>query len=170
VHLLPRTIKVKVVSPSAGATSNQSSTPNSSSTTPIKGQSEVKKTESNIPAQSESSKNNQTSNEATKPSEIRSNDKSSKTTKTETVKVVKSSPSNACKSASKAKTKNPQNICYDFVVVFKPGLGRAASSKLLSDSGAQTLREYSNIFNGALVNGPLAKMQALAKNPNILVC
>ena len=159
----------KVVSPSADATSNQSSTPSSSSTTPVKGQSEVKKTDSNNPPQSESSKKNQSSNEAAKPSEVSSKDKSSKTTKTESIKDVKSSPSNACKSASKAKTKIPQNICYDFLVVFKPGLGRATSSKLLSDSGAQTLREYSNIFNGALVNGPLAKMQALAKNPNILV-
>lgn len=59
--------------------------------------------------------------------------------------------------------------CSDFIVVFQSGLSRINSNKLVKDSGAQVLRTFSSIFNGALVNGPLAKMQALANNPNILV-
>lgn len=79
------------------------------------------------------------------------------------------SPSESCKAAAKAKKKVAQNLCYDFIVVFKPDLARGNSDKLLSDAGAERIREFKNIFNGALVNGPLAKMQALAKNPNVLV-
>jgi subtilisin family serine protease len=48
-------------------------------------------------------------------------------------------------------------------------MSRLNSNKLVKDSGAQVLRTFSNVFNGALVNGPLAKMQALANNPNVLV-
>lgn len=88
---------------------------------------------------------------------------------TDLAEELDTSPSTACKSAAIAKKKNPQSMCYDFIVVFKPGLSRGNSDKLLSDANAQKIREFSNVFNGALVNGPLAKMQALAKNPNILV-
>ncbi|MFM9151885.1 MAG: S8 family peptidase [Candidatus Planktophila sp.] len=54
-------------------------------------------------------------------------------------------------------------------MVFTPGLSRASSGQLLRESSAQTKLTFSSIFNGALVNGPLSKMQALANNPNVLV-
>lgn len=88
---------------------------------------------------------------------------------TEVVANFESSPSDSCKAAEKAKKKNPQNLCSDFIVVFKPQVARGNADKLLTDSGAQKVREFTKVFNGALVNGPLAKMQALAKNPNVLV-
>lgn len=75
----------------------------------------------------------------------------------------------SCTPAAQAKAKSSADLCSDFIVVFKEGFGRTNSNKIVKDSGAQVLREYSNIFNGALVNGPLAKMQALANNPNVLV-
>jgi subtilisin family serine protease len=65
-----------------------------------------------------------------------------------------------------AKNSDP---CFDFIVVFKPGLARTTSSDLLRQSSAQVKRTFTSVFNGALVNGPLSKMQALANNPNVLV-
>lgn len=109
---------------------------------------------------------------AEKPTETASSQKSAnefKKLETESAENLDTSPSGACKSAANAKKKVAQNLCYDFIVVFKPGLARGSADKLLSDSGARKIREFSNVFEGALVNGPLAKMQALAKNPNILV-
>lgn len=92
-----------------------------------------------------------------------------KNLETESAENLDTSPSSACKSAANSKKKVAQNLCYDFIVVFKPGLARGNADKLLSDSGARKIREFSNVFEGALVNGPLARMQALAKNPNVLV-
>lgn len=87
----------------------------------------------------------------------------------ESVEDFTSTPSNECKLAANAKKKVAQNLCYDFIVVFKSNVARGNSDKLLKDSGARKFREFSKVFNGALVNGPLAKMQALAKNQNVLV-
>lgn len=83
--------------------------------------------------------------------------------------ALPTSKSQDCVQPKVPKVIDPQNICSDFIVVFEPGLSRTNSNKLISDSGAKLLRTFSHIFNGALVNGPLAKMQALANNPNVLV-
>lgn len=74
-----------------------------------------------------------------------------------------------CEPSKNGKIPTGNDACYDFIVVFQPGTSRLASNTLVKDSGAQVLRTFSSVFNGALVNGPLAKMQALANNPNILV-
>ena len=74
-----------------------------------------------------------------------------------------------CTPAKAAKLTDPKDVCSDFIVVFEPGYSRTNSNKLISASGAKLLRTFTRVFNGALVNGPLAKMQALAKNPNVLV-
>jgi len=74
-----------------------------------------------------------------------------------------------CKPGKDGKAPTGKDACSDFIVVFEPGTSRLNSNKLIKDSGAQVLRTFSNVFNGALVNGPLAKMQALANNPNVLV-
>lgn len=74
-----------------------------------------------------------------------------------------------CKPLKNGKAPTGKNACSDFIVVFKPRASRIDSNKLVKDSGAQVLRTFSKVFNGALVNGPLAKMQALANNPNVLV-
>lgn len=83
---------------------------------------------------------------------------------------ISTSQSPSCQAKTPAeKTRLAQDPCSDFIVVFSPGLGKAKSQELIKQSNAQIKREYSSIFNGALVNGPLSKMQALARNPNILV-
>jgi subtilisin family serine protease len=74
-----------------------------------------------------------------------------------------------CAPGKDGKAPTGNAACSNFIVVFQPGLSRINSNKLVKDSGAQVLRTFSSIFNGALVNGPLAKMQALANNPNVLV-
>jgi subtilisin family serine protease len=128
--------------------------------------------ESTKPAQNENVKVEKSANpskaETSQKSEVVEK-KNNNNAATETVEEISSAPTGACKSAANAKKKVAQNLCYDFIVVFKPEIVRGNSDKLLKDSGAQKLREFSNVFNGALVNGPLAKMQALAKNPNVLV-
>jgi subtilisin family serine protease len=86
------------------------------------------------------------------------------------VKQLSTKASVACQGKTPAeKSKIASDPCSDFIVVFVPGFAKAKSQELLSASNAQVKREFSSIFNGALVNGPLSKMQALANNPNVLV-
>lgn len=76
----------------------------------------------------------------------------------------------ACQTnTAKGKSQVASDPCSDFIVVFQPGLARSDSSILIKNSNGQVKREFSSIFNGAVVNGPLSKMQALANNPNVLV-
>lgn len=70
---------------------------------------------------------------------------------------------------AKGKAKVELDPCSDFIIVFQPGFARSQSAELLKSSSAQVKRQFTSIFNGALVNGPLSKMQALANNPNVLV-
>jgi hypothetical protein len=78
--------------------------------------------------------------------------------------------SSACQTTTaKGKAQVQSDPCSDFIVVFRPGFARSESADLLKNSSAQVKRQFSAIFNGALVNGPLSKMQALANNPNVLV-
>jgi subtilisin family serine protease len=95
--------------------------------------------------------------------------KSNASAKAEQARSITKAKSPDCTSTNSTRVSEPKNECSDFIVVFEPRVSRAASNKLVKDSGALVLRSFSNIFNGALVNGPLAKMQALAKNPNVLV-
>lgn len=84
--------------------------------------------------------------------------------------IVRSRTSVDCQSSTAAaKAKLANDPCSDFIVVFQPGLARSNSGDLIKGAGAQVKREFSAIFNGALVTGPLSKMQALANNPNVLV-
>jgi len=86
--------------------------------------------------------------------------------KAESAKAVTSKTSAACSPSRSASNLDP---CSDFIVVFNPGFSRSNSNELLRQSSAQVKRTFTSIFNGALVNGPLSKMQALANNPNVLV-
>jgi len=70
---------------------------------------------------------------------------------------------------AKGRTQVETDPCSDFIVVFQPGLAKAEAANLLKTANGQVKREFSSIFQGVLVNGPLSKMQALANNPNILV-
>lgn len=84
--------------------------------------------------------------------------------------TVTSRTSAACQTATaKGKAQVASDPCSDFIIVFQPGLARSESANLLNSASAQVKREFSSIFNGALINGPLSKMQALANNPNVLV-
>lgn len=56
----------------------------------------------------------------------------------------------------------------NYIVIFQPGFARANSTKLIKDSGGQVQAEYSKVFNGAFVRGPEGRIQALAKNPNVV--
>jgi len=86
--------------------------------------------------------------------------------KADKAKEISSRATSPCLPSQVAKNQDP---CSDFLVVFAPGLSRTISGQLLRASAAQTKKTFSSIFNGALVNGPLSKMQALANNPNVLV-
>ncbi len=89
--------------------------------------------------------------------------------KADKARIATTTVSSDCTPGKDGKAPTGNAACSDFIVVFQPGLARINSNKLVKDSGAQVLRTFSSIFNGALVNGPLAKMQALANNPNVLV-
>jgi len=86
--------------------------------------------------------------------------------KAETARSLTSRVTVACSPSRSASKLDP---CSDFIVVFEPGFSRSNSTELLRQSSAQVKRSFNSIFNGALVNGPLSKMQALANNPNVLV-
>jgi subtilisin family serine protease len=135
-------------------------------TTPPKDSTSTQPATDKVEQKASPSEQKPTKSEVVKPTDPT---KVEKKLETESVKVVESEPLDTCKIVAKAKKNSVQNLCYDFIVVFKPELARGNSDKLLRDSGARKIREYSKVFNGALVNGPLAKMQALAKNPNVLV-
>lgn len=84
--------------------------------------------------------------------------------------VVRSRTSSDCQTATSAgKAKVAADPCSDFIVVFQPGMARDKTRELIKTTNGQIKKEFSSIFNGALVNGPLSKMQALANNPNVLV-
>jgi subtilisin family serine protease len=84
--------------------------------------------------------------------------------------TIRARTSTDCRGISAAaKAKLESDPCSDFIVVFQPGFGRSSSTELIKGAGASVKREFNAIFNGALVNGPLSKMQALANNPNVLV-
>lgn len=89
--------------------------------------------------------------------------------KADKARNLSSTVSADCTPGKDGKAPSGKDACSDFIVVFQPGTSRINSNKLIKDSGAQTIRTFSNVFNGSLVNGPLAKMQALANNPNVLV-
>jgi len=119
----------------------------------------------NVDVKSEPAKKSE--NQKVNPSNLagsKINSNAQKMTKVSTIQ----SPSCQAKTPAE-KTRLAQDPCSDFIVVFTPGLGKAQSQELIKQSNAQTKREFSSIFNGALVNGPLSKMQALARNPNVLV-
>lgn len=97
------------------------------------------------------------------PARISPSDSNQKADKSLPIRQVVTS---ACTESAQKKN---NDFCSDFIVVFAPGLSRTASSELIRGSSAQIKRSFNNIFNGALVSGPLSKMQALANNPNILV-
>jgi len=89
--------------------------------------------------------------------------------KADKARNLSSTVSADCTPGKDGKAPTGKDACSDFIVVFQQGTSRINSNKLIKDSGAQTIRTFSNVFNGSLVNGPLAKMQALANNPNVLV-
>lgn len=91
-------------------------------------------------------------------------------TRAEKAPRVETRASEDCRtSTAKGKAKVESDPCSDFIVVFQPSFARSNSAELLKNSSAQIKRQFNSIFNGALVNGPLSKMQALANNPNVLV-
>jgi subtilisin family serine protease len=159
-----------------------SSSPKSgASSAPLPSQSEKKsqpqvepKTDSALPSQSEKKSQPQVEpktdsalpSQSEKPSVI---NPQSSNAKAKSASKLSTTLSADCKPLKNGKAPTGKNACSDFIVVFQPGASRIASNKLVKDSGAQVLRTFSNVLNGALVNGPLAKMQALAKNPNVLV-
>ena len=57
----------------------------------------------------------------------------------------------------------------EFIIVFEDKVPRAASNKIITDSGGQVIRTFARVFNGSVVFGTFAKMEALAKNPNVLL-
>jgi subtilisin family serine protease len=57
----------------------------------------------------------------------------------------------------------------EFIIVFEDKVPRATSNKIIADAGGQLIRTFARVFNGSVVFGTFAKMQALAKNPNVLL-
>jgi len=57
----------------------------------------------------------------------------------------------------------------EFIIVFEDNVTRSASNKIITDAGGQVIRTFARVFNGSVVFGTFAKMEALAKNPNVLL-
>lgn len=139
----------------------------------------------NKDAQNTTSQNSNDQNSATSTTIIKSNpaqvsqnpklnpaltNASKANSRAEKAATVTSRASAACQTTTaKGKAQVATDPCSDFIIVFKPGLAHSESANLLNSANAQIKREFSSIFNGAVINGPLSKMQALAQNPNVLV-
>lgn len=57
----------------------------------------------------------------------------------------------------------------EFIVVFDDKVSRTVSNKIITDAGGKIMRTFARVFNGSVVYGTFAKMQALAKNPNVML-
>lgn len=57
--------------------------------------------------------------------------------------------------------------CSTYMVVFTPGSSARVKSAAFKSANSKVVRDFSNVFNGALIKGPASKIAALAKNPNI---
>jgi subtilisin family serine protease len=57
----------------------------------------------------------------------------------------------------------------EFIIVFEDKVPRATSNKIITDAGGQVIRTFARVYNGSVVFGTFAKMEALAKNPNVLL-
>ena len=145
-------------SSNANPNSGSNANPNSSSQNP-----NVSSTTTTTPVGSSSKKS---TNAKLNPLKINASEANSKADASRNLTATRSA---ACRPAKDGKVPTGKDACFDFIVVFQPKTSRIESNKLVRDSGAQVLRTFSSVFNGALVNGPLAKMQALANNPNVLV-
>ena len=66
--------------------------------------------------------------------------------------------------ATKTNTAEP---CTSYIVVFTPGTSSSDRSNTIASTKSKIVREFTNVFKGALISGPASKIAALAKNPNI---
>jgi subtilisin family serine protease len=167
-------------SPKASQNKSENSNPSNNSSN---GQSKIESPSSGSSGKSSSEKINEPASSGNVANKIPAAKKSSNTkinsttvsvgrvnslaNKASTIRARTSTDCRATSAAAKAKL--ALDPCSDFIVVFQPGFGRSNSTELVKSAGASVKREFSAIFNGALVNGPLSKMQALANNPNVLV-
>jgi subtilisin family serine protease len=152
----------KKPSPSSDSSSNNSSSNNSQSNSAA-GNSSTSGNSNSVNSDADKVKAKPSTNSKLNPART---EPAQANSKADSAKGITSRTTVACSPSRSAKNVDP---CSDFIVVFTPGLSRTLAGQLLRESSAQTKRTFSAIFNGALVNGPLSKMQALANNPNVLV-
>lgn len=167
--------------PNSSATPSQSNSGNSGSTQTLAANNATPASPANSPAVANNSNSTSTKNlpeVATAKAPISNNPKLNPASvstarinsRADKVTNVLSKTSAACQTFTAAqKARVATDPCSDFIVVFQPGLSRAQSNNLIAMHNGQVKREFNSIFNGALVNGPLSRMQALANNPNVLV-
>lgn len=156
-------------SPTKGNSKNESTSTTSTATTTTTQQpgasSGSNSSAVKTPSPQSSSKTN--GNQSSAQTTISNNQKAGASKASQAAKGLKKDnekQSAACTGSSAAK-----DPCSDFIVVFDPSLSRASASSLLTKANGRIKRDFTQLFKGALVNGPLSKMQALANNPNILV-
>ena len=138
----------------ANANSNANSNPSASGASGAPSAEAAKSKESTGQSSSSSSNSNANQN---------SNSSSRSTSKKESSESANSTTT--CQSTvGKSKV---SETCSDFIIVFTPGSSVSARANAVSAANSKVIREYSNVFKGALINGPAAKIAALRNNPNV---
>lgn len=79
-------------------------------------------------------------------------------------KSASKKPAVAAAASNKNSTAEP---CSTYIVVFTPGTPASDRSNAVAATKSKVVREFSNVFKGALISGPASKIAALAKNPNV---
>ena len=86
------------------------------------------------------------------------------TTANVTTSKGKSQGKKPAAAAVKTTTAEP---CSTYIVVFTPGASASDRSNAIAATKSKVVREFTNVFKGALISGPASKIAALAKNPNV---
>jgi subtilisin family serine protease len=94
-----------------------------------------------------------------------------------TTQTVKSSSPSQGSGKSKSAAKKPAGVgktttivaedCSLYIVAFSPGFSDSARATAIGATKSKVLREFTNVFKGALISGPASKISALANNPNV---
>lgn len=73
----------------------------------------------------------------------------------------------ASAASEKAAANKPKEECKDYILVFSDDSASGDIDAAAKEAKGKVLQKFSNVFKGALVNGPPSKIEALAKNPKV---
>lgn len=86
---------------------------------------------------------------------------------TKTTSKSAATAKNSEQASESASETEPIEECKDFILVFSNDSTKSDIDSAAQSAKGKVLRNFNNVFKGALVNGPPSKILALAKNPKV---